>query len=63
MISIIRKSIGALMLVIAVYLGYQDIFSSEDISGMYFKRTVLLKISTFFFNPQGHSNDLHLVEE
>ena len=36
----IRKSIGALMLLIAVYLGYQDIFSSEDISGIYFGLTV-----------------------
>ena len=35
--DIIRKSIGALMLLIAVYLVY---FSSEDISGMYFKLTV-----------------------
>ena len=38
--DIIRKSIGALMLLIAVYLGYQDIFLSEDISGIYFGLTV-----------------------
>ena len=42
--DIIIKSIGALMLLIAVYLGYQDIFSSEDISGMYFKLTVFVVV-------------------
>ena len=36
----VRKSIGALMLLLAVYLGYQDIFSSEDISGIYFGLSV-----------------------
>ena len=55
--DIIRKSIGALMLVIAVYLGYQDIFSSEDISGMYFKLTVFGFGGYYLISYNPKSND------
>ena len=53
----VRKSIGALMLLIAVYLGYQDIFSSEDISGMYFKLTVFGCGGYYLISYKPKSND------
>ena len=45
------------MLVIAVYLGYQDIFSSEDISGMYFKLTVFGCGGYYLLSYKPKSND------
>ena len=53
----VRKSIGALMLLIAVYLGYQDILSSEDICGMYFKLTVFGCGGYYLISYKPKSND------